>query len=156
MDVRNDLILLKQTRRNIISVVEDVPHQDLCRIPAGFNNNIFWNVGHIYVTQQLLTRGLSGVDLEIDDDIRDAFRKGTNAHTDYEPEIWLKLKDDLMPSIDRLEQDLEGEALKLTAPYATSFGVKLSSIEDSVRFVAIHEALHLGYIMAQRRALQIT
>ncbi|RMG65283.1 MAG: hypothetical protein D6722_16080 [Bacteroidetes bacterium] len=47
------------------------------------------------------------------------------------------------------------EAGRFTAyrRYETSYGVVLASIEDAIRFGNVHEGLHLGYMMVQRRAV---
>jgi len=51
--------------------------EDLNKIPKGFNNNIIWNIGHIVVTQQLLAYKLSGLPMQVSDDLINKYRKDT-------------------------------------------------------------------------------
>jgi len=37
--------------------------------------------------------------------------------------------------------------------YQTSYGVYLASIEEVITFMSVHEGLHLGYAMAQKRTI---
>jgi hypothetical protein len=37
--------------------------------------------------------------------------------------------------------------------YSTSFGIDLKNIQDAIIFNNMHESLHFGYVMAQKRAL---
>ena len=37
--------------------------------------------------------------------------------------------------------------------YSTSFGIDLKNIQDAIIFNNMHESLHFGYAMAQKRAL---
>ncbi|WPC14383.1 hypothetical protein LEQ04_06940 [Riemerella anatipestifer] len=41
------------------------------------------------------------------------------------------------------------------SPYSTSFGIDIKSIKEAIIFNNLHESLHYGYILAQRRALMI-
>ena len=38
-------------------------------------------------------------------------------------------------------------------PYSTSFGLDLKKIQDAIIFNNMHESLHYGYVMAQKRAI---
>ena len=49
------LDIIKQTRANIIKMTEAQSLEMLNQIPEGFNNNLVWNLGHVIVTQQLLS-----------------------------------------------------------------------------------------------------
>jgi hypothetical protein len=37
--------------------------------------------------------------------------------------------------------------------YTTSFGLDLKNIQEAIIFNNMHESLHLGYCMAQKRAI---
>jgi len=56
--------------------------------------------------------------------------------------------------VDELIEDYYGKRFgKAFQPYATSYGIQLNTIEEAIRFNNIHEGMHLGYILAQRRSL---
>jgi hypothetical protein len=122
-------------------------------IPEGFNNNLIWNFGHIIATQQLLTYSLSGLNPKVEDEVLAAFRKGTKpekVHTTAELEGLKKLA---VTTLDQFEADFEAGLFQTFESYPTSYGVELTNIEEAASFNALHEALHLGYAMALKRAL---
>jgi hypothetical protein len=122
-------------------------------IPEGFNNNLIWNFGHIIATQQLLTYSLSGLKPKVEDEVLAAFRKGTKpekVHTTAELEGLKKLA---VTTLDQFEADFEAGLFQTFESYPTSYGVELTNIEEAAAFSALHEALHLGYAMALKRAL---
>ena len=50
-------------------------------------------------------------------------------------------------------KDYDSDFFTEYTPYTTSLGIDLKSIQDAIIFNNIHEGLHYGYILAQRRAL---
>ena len=44
--------LLKETRPRLLELAEGLSAEEQLKIPAGFNNNILWNVGHLAVTHR--------------------------------------------------------------------------------------------------------
>ena len=44
---------LKAVRGDTINVVKELSESQADSIPEGFNNNIRWNLGHVYVVQEL-------------------------------------------------------------------------------------------------------
>jgi hypothetical protein len=51
----------------------------------------------------------------------------------------------------KMEEDLNTEMFKEFKEYTTSYNVTLSNIDDAVKFINVHEGLHLGYAMALRK-----
>lgn len=125
----------------------------LNKIPQNFNNNIFWNFGHILITQQLLCYKLSGLDLKVPAEFVDQFGKGSSPSIQYSEEDLVKLKHLSRTLIDELEDDFNKGVFQEFTEYETSYGITLHSIEEAISFNALHESMHLGYIMALKRAL---
>ncbi len=50
-----------KTRTLFHQILESLTLDQLNTKPKGFNNNIFWNIKHVVITQQLLTYKLSGL-----------------------------------------------------------------------------------------------
>jgi hypothetical protein len=148
---KRDLDLARAIRRNLIAVAKSVTPQQTETIPAGFNNNILWNLGHCLATQQILCYRLSGLAMALPEELVNMLRKGTS------PKDWTTSPDfdsieaQLLPLIDATEADLEAGKFEDFSPYQTSFGVKLETIGDAIRFNNVHESLHLGYMMALKR-----
>ncbi len=148
-----NLSTTRQTRSNFIRLLSGMSLEAVNHIPEGFNNNLIWNFGHIIATQQLLTYSLSGLEPKVGEEILAAFRKGTKpekVHTTAELEGLKRIAES---TLDQLEADLEAGLFQTFESYPTSYGVELTNIEEAVAFNALHEALHLGYAMALKRAL---
>ncbi len=145
--------ILAKTRANIIKVLNSLTIDQLNHIPKGFNNSVFWNGAHSLVSQQLLCYKRANAELRLPNDYIDKFRKGT-APTDIAKQADLDfLIDQLQQTHNYIIEDYENGIFKEYQHYETSYGVLLSSIEDAIAFNNTHEALHLGYMMAQKRVL---
>jgi hypothetical protein len=144
---------LAQIRKNLISYLLAYDVKQLSYIPMGFKNNIFWNCAHALVTQQLMTYYLSDNAMLVDNDWVMRFKKGTFGDaniTEDDVNLLVKL---LQTTQVRLKKDYFAEDLSFFRPYETSFGIKLETIEDAIRFNNLHESLHLGYVMALSKSI---
>ncbi len=144
---------LKQIRRNFIGLLDGLSLEQLNQKPEGFNNTIIWNYGHLIVTQQLLCYRLSGNELLISNELVEEFKKGAAPSRDVTESELVSLKQFGVSLIDQMEEDYKAGKLDSFKPYTTSFKVELNSIEETITFLSVHEALHLGYAMAQRKLL---
>ncbi len=145
--------LIRQTRTRFIDLVNGLSIEELNEIPAGMNNNIAWNFGHIVTAQQGLCNALSGVELDVPEEVTAGFKKGTKPEGFISQETIDELKEYAVSCIDELERGLGENVYVQYKSYTTSFGYTLNNIEDAVRFVMVHDALHLGYAMAIRKNL---
>ena len=145
--------ILKIGRNNMLNVVKDLTLDQLNVIPQGFNNNLMWNIGHVVVTQQLLCYKLSGLPLNIDDKMVTNFAKGSLPSPNFEREDYEQIKKELLRMPDVLISDYENGIFKDFNTYPTSFGYDLNSIDDAILFNNVHEGMHLGYLMALKRAV---
>lgn len=141
-------------RQHFTEFLEDYSFKQLTRIPAGFKNHIFWNCAHALVTQQLLAYHLSGNEMLIGNDWVHRFKKGTFGEQNVKPEEVSELIELLDSTIRLTRADYFTDRLSDYQPYQTSFGIRLETIEDAIRFNNVHEGLHLGYIMAMRKYLE--
>lgn len=139
---------LAQIRNNFLSYLHGYDLKRLTCIPHGFKNHIFWNCAHALVTQQLMTYYLSDNEMLVDNDWVMRFKKGTFGDQDVTEEDVRKLIKLLQSTQISLRKDYNSEKLAYYRPYETSFGIKLETIEDAIRFNNLHESLHLGYVMA--------
>lgn len=144
----------KQVRKNLVSLLDSTSLEDLLLIPDGFNNNMLWNIGHALATQQLLHYYLSGNSLRIDQRWIDTFRKGTLPILEADETEIEDLRYLLHETSKVLMVDYDGGFFTDYETYNTSFGLRLKTIQDAIIFNNLHEAQHLGYAMAQRRAIQ--
>lgn len=143
--------ILRQTRRNILSIVNSHDLDQLNEVPVGFNNNLAWNFGHVLVTQQLLCYRLSGKEVHLGVQWVEAYRKGTKPEGRLSAMGLDYLRDQFLSSVDQMEEDYNNELFQEYKPYETSFGIKLNSIEEAITFNNVHESMHLGAMIALRK-----
>lgn len=145
------LDLIRRNRLKILSLFEGMPAERLVKIPAGFRNNMLWNLGHIAVAQQVLCNKMSGLPMRLPAGAPGLFSKGTD------PSGWASAPDAgtvaswLMPAIDALEDDIARGAFVTYEPYETSMGNRLTSVSEALDHLLWHEGLHLGTMLALRK-----
>ncbi len=146
--------LLRATRKNLLTVLQETSPETLLAIPTGFNNNILWNVYHMLVGQQLLIYGLSQTPLRLEADFIHKFKGGTKpsgeqdlAHLDYAKAL-------LLPTVDQLKEDYAQAIFGTFKSLQTRYGPLLQSVEDAIYFNNVHEAMHFGQIRAMERVVQ--
>lgn len=146
MDTQFDI--LRKSRELVLKRIEGLSHEQLHKIPEGFNNNIVWNVAHLVVTQQLLHYKLSGLQCLVPDELIENYRKGTSPSEEMNEEDFEEVKELLAGLPDTLEEDYKEGIFKEYTEYPTSTGFVLSSIDNAIAFNNLHEGIHLGTIMA--------
>ena len=135
-------------RTNLARILETTPEADLARIPEGFRNNIWWNIAHALVVQQLLCYKLSGLPLLIEDDLVAAYSKGSFPGELPDQKYRKQVARLLVKTVDDLQSDYEKSVFKSYTTYKTSAGFTLSSIDEALQFNLYHEGLHLGVILS--------
>lgn len=143
--------IIRQTRTNFLTLVQGLSLEQVNKIPAGFSNNIAWNFGHVIVTQQLICYKVSGYEAKIGMELIDKYRKGTKPEGDIDAAEWQQLLHLAPTTFDSLLADYTNGFFTQFTPYTTSYGVELTSIDDVLRFLPVHEALHYGYAMSQKK-----
>lgn len=149
------LYITKKTRELYVKFLTETPLEKLVEIPRGFNNNIWWNIAHVAVTQQLLVYKLSGLEPHLSEAFIHAYRKGSIPDASYVPTLEEvdRLKAALIELITRTEEDLALGVFKTYQPYLTSAGVNLQNVSEAMTFNLVHEGIHIGAIIALKKAL---
>ncbi|MEH6680765.1 MAG: DinB family protein [Sediminicola sp.] len=140
-----------QNRKNLHKILTETPREKLFAIPPGYNNNIWWNVAHVVVTQQLLVYKMSHLQLRIEDDLVDKYKKGTFPQGEVSDTEVKKIASLLISTIEWTKEDYGNGLFREFAPYTTSVGVSLSRTEDAIAFNVLHEGLHFGTILALKK-----
>lgn len=149
--MKNELKITLQNRKNLLAILKHMPKEALCKIPTGFNNNIWWNIAHVVVTQQLLAYKLSGNTPKISDALIEKFKKGTAPDGTATDQEIKEIEDLLLDTIQWTQEDYEAGLFKTYSPYTTSAKITLSTIEDAIAFNNFHEGIHLGSILALKK-----
>ena len=119
-----------------------------------FDNNIWWNIAHVVVTQQALVYGLSGLQMRVPKELVDKFKKGTvpdGSATDEEMEA---IENFLISTAEWGEEDYDNGLFNDYKEYTTSLNVTLKTVEDAITFNLFHEGLHLGAILALQKVVK--
>ncbi|WP_041497406.1 DinB family protein [Nonlabens marinus] len=152
MDIR--LAHNKCTRAHFVAILEELSTTDLNKIPVGFSNNIIWNIVHCMVTQQGLTYGLAGLEQHMSKGTILFYKHGTRPEKDVSSGEIEEFKNQLIPQLDQMTSDYQNDKFDNFKEYTTSTGYLLRNIDDAMNLVNIHDGIHLGYVLALRKALK--
>jgi hypothetical protein len=137
-----------KNRRILYKFLTSTPREQLLNIPEGFRNNIWWNIAHVVVTQELLVNKFSGMPLRISDEMVEKYKKGTVPDgTATEEEIEL-VEGFLFSTLELMQQDYDNGKYQSYNEYTTSVNITLSNVEDAIAFNVFHEGLHTGAILS--------
>ena len=147
------LDITRTSRKMIAPFLENYTLEQLNAIPEGFSNNLIWNIAHVIVTQQLLVYKLSGLAMNISDEMVEKYRKGTKPeHQATQAEVD-EIKSLLFRTIDQTAVDIDAKIFENFTEYPTSTGFVLKSAEDAMVFNNFHEGLHIGILISIRKFL---
>jgi len=149
LDKQLDIML--QPRIKILSILEDFTLEQLNTIPAGFNNNVIWNLGHMIAAQQGVCYKRAGLDTWVDDAFFQAYKPDSKPNGSVDEQEFKKIKELLITSLDQLRMDYNNNLFTDYPAWTTRYGVEIGSIDDAIAFLPFHEGLHIGYIMAMRK-----
>ncbi|EJL42317.1 hypothetical protein BAG01nite_22730 [Brevibacillus agri] len=139
---------LEDYRKEVLEAVNGLSEEEALIVPAGFSNNILWNLGHIYLDQYLWLQHLTKEEAPIPPGFREWFGYGTK------PADWQSPPPPLQTILALLEEQPQqirsayGERLEEPFP-ATESG--MHTIAQVLVRTIFHEGLHLSTITALRR-----
>ncbi len=146
--------ILIQNRKFLYAILRKTRSEDLFIIPEGFRNNLYWNIAHVVVTQQLITYGLSNLPLQVPSDWVERYSKGTIPNDKPVSDSEMKqLQELLLATIEKTREDYRNGIFKTYKPYTTSTSIQLGSVEEALSFNLYHEGLHLGAVLALQKAV---
>jgi hypothetical protein len=122
--------------------------KQLNEIPAGFNNNIIWNVGHLVASQQGLCYIRAGLTPVVEKSFIQAYSAGTKPEQPVGFNEVDRIKSLCISSLDRLDEDYQKGLFQNYEERRTRYGVTLRNIDDVLPFLLFHEGFHLSAIMA--------
>lgn len=142
-----------QNRKILYKILKRTPHKLLLEIPEGYRNNIWWNIAHVVVTQQILVYKFSNLSPRIDDSLIQKFRKGTLPDMHPTDEEIDHIAGFLLSTAEWTQEDYENGVFLEYNEYTTSTRVTLRNVEDALAFNLYHEGLHLGVILSLDKIL---
>lgn len=143
---------IRRIREIFLGLIEDLSIEQLNEIPAGFNNNIVWNFGHLITSTTALCYISSGIDRNANNPYLDKYRKGTRPESFITEEELNDLKRLAFSNLDKIESDLAANKFQQIQPFATgTFKYEMHSIEEILTCATAHESLHLGIANAIKK-----
>lgn len=153
--MENLFTIIKQNRKILHRYLNTTAEAELYKIPKGFNNNIWWNIAHVVVTEQKLIYGLSGLSLNIDQALVENYQKGTFPKANPTDNDLSSISELLVSLPEKTELDYNAGIFNSFKPYMTSPKVPLNNVEDAIAFNTFHEGIHLGAIFALEKAIKL-
>jgi hypothetical protein len=138
---------------NFNNILTTIPKEQLFIIPEAFNNNIFWNISHVLVTQQLLVYKLSNLHTRLDWALVKKYSKGTFPENHVSEEEVQQVAEALLATPKWTKEDYEKGIFKEYVPYTTSAKVVLNKVEDAIAFNIFHLGLHMGTVQAIQKKM---
>jgi len=149
-----DISFLHAIRTATIREIQDLSVEQFNTIPAGFNNNIIWNAGHLVASEQRMIYSRSGQTPLVSAEFIARYQKGTRPEG-YVHEAGInEIKKLLIESIDKFEQDYKNNMFTDYDAWTTSYGNTISNLDDAITFLPFHEGLHSGCIKALKKLLK--
>ncbi len=146
------LLDITKTSRSMVSkLIQGYTLDQLNKVPEGFKNNLIWNIGHIVVTQQLLVYKLSGLSLNVSEELVERYKKETKTEHIASQEEVNEILSLLSKTIQQTQIDLNNGLFKNYTEYPTSTGYVLKNVEDAISFNNFHEGIHVGVILSIRK-----
>lgn len=142
-----------QHRKIFYRILKQTPNEELLQIPVGYRNNIFWNIAHVLVTQQLLTYNRSNLPMIVPKYIIEKFRKGTVPDGRATQEEMNEISSYLFSTIELTRVDYEANVFKTYDQFTTDSKSEIRSVNDALVFNLFHEGMHLGIILSLRKAI---
>lgn len=149
--------MLKQygmARGYLLKVLENVTEETADVRPEGFNNTVRWNAGHILEIAEEFFFGFPKTS-HIPVEYKKIFGNGTKpADWQAEPPSLATLRTQLHDQVARIQETMEGRlGQPLPKPFSLGSGLDFATYDDVLLVALIHEAMHLGYINAMKRAI---
>jgi hypothetical protein len=151
--ITKTLNTIRVTRKHLLHLIEGLTTEQLNQVPAGFNNNIIWNVAHLISAQQGICYTRAGMPITVDDKFYSPYRPDTKPNGFIDSAEIEMIKELLITSINQLESDYQNNVFKNYAEWATRYGVQITNIEDGINLLPFHDGMHIGYVMALKRLI---
>lgn len=137
---------LKFVRAQNLKLAQALTHDQSLIIIDGHNNNILWNLGHLYVVLEKFAFGWLGAPTVQPEHFQAYFGNGSS------PKQWNENVPSLSLMIEMLESQMERIETQLperldewfATPYKTASGFQIDTVQELLSFSIYHEAMHLG------------
>ncbi|MBN6886375.1 DinB family protein [Cytobacillus horneckiae] len=141
---------LEAYRSDILSVLENVTGEEAEVIPKGFNNNIRWNMGHIFLDQYLWIEALTKEKGDVSEQFNSWFGFGTSpGNFNIETPSFEQLKTLLKLQPTNIKEKYGSRLEEIFPP--TEMGMQ--TIEQVLIRTIFHEGMHLQAIVDIKKCI---
>lgn len=144
-------IINKTSRNVILNLLENHTLEQLNAIPAGFINNLIWNIAHIVIVQQMLVYNLSGLSMLVSDDMIAKYKRGTKPGQCATQEEVDEIKFLLFSTLEQIKKDFADNIFQNYSEFTTMSGFTIRNVKEALEFNNYHEAIHTGIMMQIRK-----
>ncbi|QDW24284.1 DinB family protein [Pedobacter sp. KBS0701] len=146
INVHFECEILRASRTRLLQLIETSDDEILFKIPAGFNNNIIWQIGHCITSQQRHMYMRSGLPMYISKEFMESFKIGSS------PRSWKinpsvnEVKRLLIDTVNHLESDLGSGLFVNYESFELPIGFQVKNHIEALQAANYHEAEHSGKI----------
>ena len=115
---------IKKVRVALLEVIKDLSIDQLNKVPAGFNNNIIWNLGHLIAAQQGVCYARAGLKQPLDEQITAHYKPGTKPERSIDETEVQQIKQQLFSSLDKLQEDYDNTMFTNYTTFTTRYGAE--------------------------------
>jgi uncharacterized damage-inducible protein DinB len=149
----NEFILdqLEFVRTATLSAVEGLSDTEANVVPQGFNNNILWNLGHIYLVQERIFH-FAQEPLNIPEGFAKFFGSGTKpADWVGQPPAFSEICELLKAQPQRIRERLQNRLNEQVAEPFKIRNLEMRTIAEVLTFMLYHEGTHTQNIKTIKR-----
>lgn len=145
--------LFERTRKSILGYTAELTPEQRSIVPTGFNNNIYWQLGHIMVVTDMILFGFSGKSGEVPAEYKTFFGPGTKpADWTTEAPAWEELLDLFAKQTHLVRETFAGQ---INEPVANKENfAKADTIGDLLELNTMHESSHSGMVNAMSKLVK--
>lgn len=134
---------IEQITKKLVELLSNTSIEDINQIPAGFNNNIAWNFGHIATSSYSLAFKANGADSDFQIPHAEKYKKGSRPESITSQQEIDELIDLLNNFPNTIKAALAANRFENVKEYTTgTFGVPITNIQDMLITIAMHNTLH--------------
>lgn len=151
--MNENIDLIRKFRLNLLRQIEGLNTEQLNTIPAGYNNNIIWNMAHMIAVQQSLSYVRAEQPVAVDDRYFTPFLPGTRPERALDEHEIVEVREVFISSLDRLQEDYDKGYFGNYTPSAgirKIYGITLRTIDQGIAYTLFHDGFHAGYIASMK------
>ncbi|MGG0719649.1 DinB family protein [Robertmurraya massiliosenegalensis] len=152
MNKRQEVLFnqLETYRSEILEAIKNVSEEKAEIIPQGFNNNIRWNLGHIYLDQYLWIQAVTKEKADVPEAFHKWFGYGTSP-SDFTSET---------PTLEDLKKFLQIQPIEIKNRFGERLEEEFEATEMGMHTIELvlirtifHEGMHLQVILDIKKFL---